>query len=157
MANPIDELRNALLNRSKSPSQPLPALPAGQAPQAAQAPQPQGSYTADTGSIPVLGAGNPEQPVSTAPNQPALLSGLRNALAGLSGASAAPKTGMTPPVWGGTPSPMGPGDIPTGTPNESARVPPRWKRFETAQDMQEAVRNNWSPNPMLIRILQGGR
>jgi len=48
----------------------------------------------------------------------------------------------------------GPG-LPTPPPNPSARVPPAWQRWATSQKMQDAYRNNWSPNPMMIRLMEG--
>lgn len=37
------------------------------------------------------------------------------------------------------------------------RVPTRVKRFETAEAMKDAYRNNWEPNPILLKILQGNK
>ena len=53
-----------------------------------------------------------------------------------------------------TPPPQVP---PATPPTEPAQVPPRWQRFETAQKMQDAYRNNWTPNPMLVRVLEGNK
>lgn len=35
------------------------------------------------------------------------------------------------------------------------KTPPAQRRFDTSQAMQEAYRNNWSPNPVLLRVLMG--
>lgn len=40
-------------------------------------------------------------------------------------------------------------------PSTSTRVPPAWQRWQTGQKMQDAYANNWSPNPMLIRLMGG--
>lgn len=42
---------------------------------------------------------------------------------------------------------------PTQPNTKSASPSPAWQRYETAQRMQEAYRNNWNPNPILIRLL----
>lgn len=47
--------------------------------------------------------------------------------------------------------------LPASPPNPHAKVPPRMDRFITGQKMTEAYRNNWSPNPMLVRILEGSK
>ena len=153
MINAIDELRSTLLNRAK---------PAAQAaPQAAAQPQrtpqmPGSTLVAGQGGSGGLMGSTASEPSSSNQHVPSsLLAGLKSALAGISGAAGAPKTGLTQPSWPGTPAPMGPGELPIGLPNEGARVPPRERRFETGQKMMDAVRNDWSPNPMLIRILQG--
>jgi hypothetical protein len=36
-----------------------------------------------------------------------------------------------------------------------AKTPPAQQRADTAQDMQDAYRNNWNPNPILLRVLAG--
>lgn len=51
----------------------------------------------------------------------------------------------------------GPAGMPTALPSDPARVPPRWKRFVTAEKMKGAYRNDWQPNPMIVRLLNGGR
>lgn len=35
------------------------------------------------------------------------------------------------------------------------KTPPAQRRFDTGQAMQDAYRNNWSPNPVLLRVLMG--
>lgn len=47
--------------------------------------------------------------------------------------------------------------LPTPVPNQSQGVPPAWQRFLTGQRMQDAYRANWTPNPMIIRMLSGGQ
>lgn len=42
---------------------------------------------------------------------------------------------------------------PPPAPPGTGRVPPAWKRYVTAQKMQDAVANNWTPNPTLVKIL----
>lgn len=61
------------------------------------------------------------------------------------------KTGLSAPTW--PPPAMTSSPMDDFAPKPSATVPPEWKRFDTAQKMQTAVRNNWSPNPTLIRLL----
>lgn len=46
---------------------------------------------------------------------------------------------------------------PDTMPNSHAKTPPRWQRYITGQKMEEAYRNNWNPNPMLIRIMEGSK
>lgn len=41
------------------------------------------------------------------------------------------------------------------SPSSPTKVPPAWKRHATSNAMEDAYRNNWEPNPMLIRLLQG--
>ena len=162
MQNAIDELRSALLNRQKAavPAKQGPAGPAGQA----HASQPLHALQTVAGqmtgfSSPSTGTPDAGTNAPAAKAQPTLLSGLKSALAGVGSSGAgAPKTGMNPPTWPGTPAPMGPGEIPVGLPNNAAKVPPRWKRFETGQNMTDSLQQDgWGPNAMMIRILQGGR
>lgn len=40
-------------------------------------------------------------------------------------------------------------------PQQHATTPPAEKRYSTAQQMQAAYQNGWSPNPILIRLLEG--
>lgn len=148
----LDELRNTLLNRKKPEQATLPEQ------------SKEGSYGLQAASGLVRG-NEREAPMQSptsdrAPNNvPSnVFAGLKNAISGIGGSnSSAPKTGMTAPTWPGTPAPMGPGELPIGLPNEGAKVPPRWQRFETAQKMIDGYQNNWSPNPILTRILEGGR
>lgn len=37
----------------------------------------------------------------------------------------------------------------------SAHTPSAQRRFDTSQAMQNAYRNQWSPNPILLRVLMG--
>ena len=153
----LDELRNTLLSRTKKPAE-------GQKP-AEQAKEPMYGLTPSSGTVtssaPVLGGsvapdGNP---VSQARTPSSLISGLQDAVSGRSGAgSSTPKTGMVPPAWSATPAPMGPGELPVGLPQEGAKVPPRWERFDTAQKMIGSVQDQgWSPQALMIRLLNGGR
>lgn len=41
------------------------------------------------------------------------------------------------------------------TPTIHTQVPPQDKRFANAQAIQEAYRNGWSPNPILLRAQLG--
>lgn len=152
-SNAIDELRNTLVNRARNPQQPLPGAPASAPTQQPYDLSGVGGLVRD---IPTLNAPT-GQPTSTKRAPASLLSGLQEALKGTTGAGNTPRTGASPPAWPGTPMPMGPGEIPVGLPNESSKVPPRWKRFETGQKMIEGYKNNWSPNPLLTRILEGGQ
>lgn len=67
------------------------------------------------------------------------------------------------PAWPAPAAPKPPGNIPTNPPPmpKTPAPPPgagaqREQRYDTAQQMQDAYRNNWTPNPTLIR-LTGGR
>lgn len=53
--------------------------------------------------------------------------------------------------------PEAPTGLPTAPPAKPARVPPAWQRYSTGLKMQHAYANGWSPNPMLIRILDGSK
>ena len=151
MAGAIDELRNLLLGRAQTKPEEPKAQPVEQAP---SRPSTKGFF--QTGSS--AGSSVSEGPATAVQGQQSIISGLNNALSGMTGSAGKPKTGLdAPPSWPGAPSPMGPGDIPVGVPNEAAKVPPRVQRFETAQKMIDGYQNNWSPNPLLIRVLEGGR
>jgi hypothetical protein len=52
---------------------------------------------------------------------------------------------------GNTPPP------PSVLPNPATKVPQQAKRFENAQQIQEAYRNDWNPNPILLRAQLGHR
>ena len=154
MAQGFDDLRATLLKRT----QPQPTGQQGaQQPSTFSGPTSQdGSYSAGPtggGTTPLMGS--PMGVQQPSPMNPSLLDSLGQAVSGAGGMKMGPKTGMSVPSWPGTPSPMGPGDIPIGIPNESARVPPREQRFETGQKMIDGYQNGWNPNPMLIRILEG--
>ena len=41
------------------------------------------------------------------------------------------------------------------TPTVPDKLPPAWKRYLTALKMEHGYKNSWSPNPTLIRILEG--
>lgn len=43
------------------------------------------------------------------------------------------------------------GGVPQVPPNPMPRVPQQMKRFNNAQQLQDAYRNGWQPNPMLLR------
>ena len=45
----------------------------------------------------------------------------------------------------------------TPIPSVSSKLPPAWQRHLTALRMQDAYKNAWSPNPTLIRILEGNK
>jgi hypothetical protein len=42
---------------------------------------------------------------------------------------------------------------PTATPSAPNHLPPAWQRFATAQKMQNAYKNNWQPNPVLMGMM----
>lgn len=44
-----------------------------------------------------------------------------------------------------------PSPVPAVPPNPQTRVPQEAKRFENAQALMDSYRNNWTPNPMLLR------
>jgi hypothetical protein len=46
---------------------------------------------------------------------------------------------------------------PSVLPNPATKVPQQAKRFENAQQIQEAYRNDWNPNPILLRAQLGHR
>ena len=113
-------------------------------------------HTPKGGIAPGMGMGPASNASDTAPLEPqSIMAGMTKAVSGAGGMKMQPKTGMTPPVWPGAPAPMGPGDIPVGLPNDSAKVPPRVQRFETGQKMIDGYQNGWDPNPLLIRVLEG--
>lgn len=45
--------------------------------------------------------------------------------------------------------------VPTVPPNPSTKVPQQAKRFANAQAIMDAYRQNWSPNPILLRAQLG--
>lgn len=49
------------------------------------------------------------------------------------------------------------GGIPVTLPQPSTKVPQEAKRFNNAQAIQEAYRNGWAPNPVLLRAQLGNR
>ena len=51
--------------------------------------------------------------------------------------------------------PVAPTGLPAPAPNQKEQIPPAWQRYATALKMQNAYANNWTPNPMLIRLLNG--
>ena len=53
------------------------------------------------------------------------------------------RAGAAPPEW--------------SQPNDSASVPPKWKRWDTANKMIDGYQNGWNPNPILIRLLEGNK
>lgn len=63
---------------------------------------------------------------------------------------------MAPPAWSPPAMPQTPMEMPQAAPVEGPKVPPRMERYQTAQHMIDGYQNGWSPNPMLIRILEGG-
>ena len=60
-----------------------------------------------------------------------------------------------PTAAGGTSGFMAPTGLPVPPPGETAKVPPAWQRYLTGMKMQNAYANNWTPNPMLIRVAEG--
>ena len=42
---------------------------------------------------------------------------------------------------------------PTSTPSAPSHLPTAWQRFATAQKMQNAYKNNWQPNPVLMGMM----
>ena len=155
MTEGFDDLRSTLIKRT----QPQITAQQGTIPQGPMSgpTSPQSGYSGGIKGISGAGGGMaPTGLQQPQPINPSLLSGLGQAVSGAGGMKMGPKTGMSVPTWSGAPEPMGPGEIPTGVPNDSAKVPPRWERFETAEKMKNGYRNGWNPNPMLIRILEGG-
>ena len=51
--------------------------------------------------------------------------------------------------------PVAPTGLPAPAPQAKAGLPPAWQRYATSLKMQDAVANDWTPNPMLIRLLNG--
>ena len=153
MTEGFDDLRSTLIKRTQ-PQQPTQqdTAPTGFGGPTA----PKGGYVGGMGRGSASMSGMTSALQQLQPTNPSLLSGLAQAVSGAGGMKMGPKTGMSVPTWLGAPTPMGPGDIPTGMPNNYAKVPPRWERFETAEKMKQGYRDGWNPNPMLIRILEGG-
>lgn len=46
---------------------------------------------------------------------------------------------------------------PVTLPNIPTRVPPQAKRFSNAQQIMEAYRSGWQPNPVLLRAQLGNK
>ena len=73
----------------------------------------------------------------------------------VSESAAAPAPGVSPQA--GVPDydamPKAPTGLPAPVPGKTNTLPPAWQRYATSQKMQQAYRNNWTPNPMLIRLL----
>lgn len=44
---------------------------------------------------------------------------------------------------------------PTVMPNPTTKIPQKDKRFQNAQQIQDAYRNGWNPNPILLRAQLG--
>lgn len=44
------------------------------------------------------------------------------------------------------------GAMPSPPPNVNTKTPPAWQRWATAEKMKDAYANNWTPNPMAIRM-----
>lgn len=51
----------------------------------------------------------------------------------------------------------GPPPTPIVPPNPPTRVPQQVKRFNNAQQIQNSIRNNWTPNPTLLRATLGNK
>jgi hypothetical protein len=64
----------------------------------------------------------------------------------------APSTPTTTP-----PAVQPPGGMPTVTPSKPQHLPPAWQRWMVSQKMQQAYRNGWEPNPMLIQAAEGSK
>lgn len=63
--------------------------------------------------------------------------------------SAVPGTTLVGPT-----APTGLPAPPPAAPNQGT-VPPAWQRYSTGLKMQNAYANNWNPNPILLRLLNG--
>lgn len=160
MQNAIDDLRSTMMNRAgaQQPQQPAQQAPAAPAQGfSGMWGMPGSRYMGAGGAIKDPASAGSEMPAQQPIQKPSVYTGLKDALSGFGGGMVKPMTGMQPPMWTGAPVPMGPGELPVGLPNDSAKVPPREQRFETAQKMIDGYQNGWSPNPMLIRILEGSR
>ena len=75
-----------------------------------------------------------------------------------------PLSGGTDQVGGGGPDAglvgSGPGlpdKPPVAYPNPDPKIPPAEDRFDNAQQIQDAYRNGWNPNPVLLRAQLGRR
>lgn len=40
-------------------------------------------------------------------------------------------------------------------PTPTSHIPPKAQRWENAQQLQQAYRGDWTPNPVLLRATQG--
>lgn len=47
--------------------------------------------------------------------------------------------------------------LPVTPPNIPTRIPPEAKRFSNAQQIQDAYRGGWQPNPILLRAQLGNK
>ena len=94
-------------------------------------------------------------------------SDLRNALMDRSMKTAGPTSGMeySDPSSVKNPSespfdtsskmPTAPTGLPATPPSNKASLPPAWQRYATGLKMQQAYANNWQPNPIMLRLLEG--
>ena len=64
-------------------------------------------------------------------------------------------TGRTPTVRPPQATPSSGQPVPPTPPNPKNRIPPAVDRYVTGQKMIQAYQNNWTPNPILLRILEG--
>ena len=48
-------------------------------------------------------------------------------------------------------------ELPQVPPNPATKIPQQLKRWSNAQQIQDAYKNNWSPNPVLLRAMLGQR
>lgn len=100
----------------------------------------------------ITGGGTGESSVQSIGNNEAVGQSVGNMI-GKTAPGAPFKTGLSAPMW--SPPAMTSSPMDDLAPKPASTVPPKWQRFETAQNMQNAVRNDWSPNPTLIRLLSG--
>lgn len=57
-------------------------------------------------------------------------------------------------IGGGAPSPS---PVPAVPPNPQPKLPQSAKRWANAQQIQDAYRSGWNPNPVLLRAQLGNK
>ena len=73
---------------------------------------------------------------------------------GLDGRMPGPWASNTQPAQGSAPFGVQT-QPPAVAPNAHPALPPAWQRFSNSQQIQDAYRQNWSPNPLLLRAMLG--
>src|SRR4026208_83204 len=70
---------------------------------------------------------------------------------GLANGLPAQAQGQPPPLTGLMPQGQAMSQPSVQAPNPHTQVPPAMDRFQNGQMIQQAIGNNWTPNPVLLR------